>query len=369
MKYIRLASVLIIGVLFSLRSLAQATPVFADPALGSFDITDMNNVSVDANNLLLNGVYNIRLDVANFNFTNPIPANTAFVDIFLGTKLVLDPSYNLSTAPLSNYFTFVYTTAGQPKIRCIITSPVPADFFSQLVFRVKTTVSGTSNITGNFSVANNNPAFTLSDDNSGNNTASLSYIVSSVLSATVSDVKTSVKDCNADISWKAGPEINLANYEVEYSNDGIEFVKALSVPAEHKNSYGVSFSLSDKIKSSKIFIRLKCIDMDGSFKYTPIISTDVSCNKELSTAFCYPNPLGDSPDITIALKEGNFSGDYLVSLIDTGGSTYFGRHMVLNDTKSFQLPIGKGLAAGKYFVVIRKISGDAVNIIVSFVKE
>jgi hypothetical protein len=376
----RYTLILLIPIIASLSSYAQTTPVFADPALGSFDVTNLADVSVDANSISLNSVYKIKLDVFNLSLSSAIPANTAFIDIGLGTKFILNPAVTanatvlnnyLSNAALSNYFTFSYITTGsQPKIRCIINTALPIDFNGQFVFDVKANTLATSTVTGNFFVANNNPSFVLSDDNSGNNNAFVQYtIIAGVLPVSIGNFRAYNKDCHIDANWSVSQETNVLKYDIELSKDGTNFAKIGSLKAENKNKYDTSIAIFDQIKSPTLFVRLKSIDNDGTFKYSPIVLFDGTCgSKQNQNVYCYPNPVTKEKNITIASKDVLFKGDYLVSLLDVSGKFYIQKKLSLDSVYSFILPINKELSAGNYFIILQK-EDKSTNVLLRFIKE
>jgi hypothetical protein len=376
---LRYILICLIAIISSLSGYAQATPVFADPALGSFDVTNLSDVSVDANTLSINGIYKIKLDVFNLGFSSAIPSGTCYVDIGLGTKFILNPAVTinptvlnnyLSNAALSNYFTFTYITTGsQPKIRCTITSSLPSDFFGQFIFDVKANTQGTSNVTGNFFVANSNPSYVLSDENSGNNNAFVQYTITSVLPVIITDFRAYNKDCHIDVSWSAANAINVLKYDIELSKDGSNFAKIGSLKAENKNKYDTSIAIFDQIKSPTLFVRLKSVDNDGSFTYSPIVLFDGTCNtKQKMEVYCYPNPLRNEKNITIVSKGSMFTGKYLVSLLDAGGKFYMQKQFSLDSAYSFKLPIATELAAGNYFIILQK-EDESENVLLQFIKE
>ncbi len=371
---------LLIPIISTLSSFAQATPVSADPALGSFDITNFADVSLNANALSLNSIYKIKLDVFNLNLSNPIPPNTVIVDIGLGTKFVLDPAVTINaatlnayfaSAPLSSYFTFTYITGGsQPIIRCTLTNTLPNDFNDIFVFAVKANTQGTSNVTSNFFITNNNPSFTLSDDNPGNNTASLQYTISIVVvPVTITDFKAYNNNCHIDVNWLVSQETNVSKYDIELSKDGTNFAKIGSLKATNKTKYDTSIAIFDQIKSPTLFVRLKSVDNDGSFKYSSIVLFDGSCkSKQKEEVYCYPNPLGKEKYITIASKDLLFKGTYSVSLMDVNGKFYMQKQLSLDSAYSFKIPITNELAAGNYFIIVQK-EDKSENTILQFIKE
>jgi hypothetical protein len=383
-KYIflsfRYILILLVSIVSSLESFAQVTPVSADPALGILYVTNLADDSLDATSLTINSIYKIKLPVLNLSSTGSIPPNTVRVDIGLGTKFVLDPAITvnaatlnafLASAPLSSFFTFTYITGGsQPVIRATLTNTLPTNFKDTMVFAVKAKTLGTSFVTSNFFLTNNNPLFNLGDENSGNNTASVLYtITASVVSVSINDFRASNKDCHIDVNWSVSNEINVSKYDIELSKDGTNFAQIGYLVAENKSKYDTSIAIFDQIKSPTLFVRLKSVDNDGSFKYSPIVLFDGSCkSKQKEEVYCYPNPVRKEKSITIASKDQLFTGNYWVSLMDVNGKFYLQKQLSLNNAHSFKLPITNELAAGNYFIMLQK-EDKSTKVILQFIKE
>lgn len=207
-------------IVLALTTSAQ-TAVTADPGIISFDITDPGDVSVNANSLSQNSIYKIKLGVLNGSQANAIPDGSAYIRIGLGTKLIIDPAFNLATAAYNEYFTWsTQVNSGQVEIFGILHTPLPADFIGELSFDVKANLIGTSSSSGNFLVSNNNPLYTLSDNNPGNNFTSLSYTVVLATGPSVFfDSKTDIV-CNGSANGSITVHASGGTPPYQYSKDG-----------------------------------------------------------------------------------------------------------------------------------------------------
>jgi len=344
--------------IISFTTAKSQTVVYADPALGSFDITNLSNVPVNANALQQNSIYKLKLDILNVDFLNAIPAGTMYVEIGLGSRCILAPGFDVTNAPLNNYFTFQYITGSQPKIRCYLTNTLPADFFDKFVFNIKANTQGASTFTGNIFFTNT-PSYILSDNNPNNNFASLSYSIGQggPLPVTITGFGAQNKNCSINVNWSVAQESNLSRYEVEVSKDGVNFVKAATVMAQNKATYSASFPITEILKSATLLVRLKSIDLDASYKYSQIVPVSGSCSKSGQEIYCYPNPLTREDHITIASRGELFNGTYQVSIIDAAGKNYGNRQVTVSNVVSFDHLFGRKLAAGNYFIVLRRADG------------
>ena len=92
------------------------------------------------------------------------------------------------------------------------------------------------------------------------------------------------------LNWKTAQEINSAFFLVERSNDALIFNAIGSVQASGNSSVGIEYSFTDLQPASGLnYYRLKQVDLDGKFIYTP---TRVIRFNEPDAGFVkyFPNP-------------------------------------------------------------------------------
>lgn len=89
------------------------------------------------------------------------------------------------------------------------------------------------------------------------------------------------------LKWTTASEVNALKFEVQKSNNGIDFTTIGFVNAQYP--LGGSYSYTDDTKNSGIaYYRLKMIDKDGSFKFSKIVDTDFNkCNNIRTQIYAY----------------------------------------------------------------------------------
>jgi hypothetical protein len=103
-----------------------------------------------------------------------------------------------------------------------------------------------------------------------NNTLGLVDYTSYTLPVDLLSFTASVEHNSTQLKWKTVSEIDLDRYGVERSANGISFETIGFVTAAGKATYEFS---DNNIATNKIlYYRLKMIDKDGSYKYSPVIS-------------------------------------------------------------------------------------------------
>ena len=365
--------ILLFCIILSSKNYAQRIVVPADPALTGFDIlsTDPVPVPVNANALINNTFYLLTLDFQN-NYVNAIPSNTAYIKIGLGLNMILDPTYGLSAAPYSQYINWIYTppASGQEaRIDGIIHTALPALFYGTAVFRVKTINEGTKVVAGNFLVNNANPNYNLIDQVT-NNTANITYgvIAAGPLPVTLTKFVASKKDCIINANWSVENELNFSHYELQASSDGTTYATINTVKANSIQNYSSGFDISVQSAQlrggSTIFLRLKMVDKDGTFKYSNIVPVNSSCDVKSSfVIYGYPNPVTTERWITIAARGGLFNGNYNVSIVDMSGKILAIRNMTLSNVQNFRFDFGTMLTNGKYMILVQSKDGEQKGLI------
>lgn len=175
----------------SLGTSAQKPSMTADPELGKIMLTDQAGLTVDANFVQPGQVINLRIPVMSDNHGKELPGGSAMIKIGFGSKIELDPQFNINNAGLGNYFRWTSANnGGQVEVTGELIASLPPGFTAVNVsFKVKAVQDGSSTITANFLITNHNTNTILSDEDGANNAASLAYRVSSQASPVIQNGK------------------------------------------------------------------------------------------------------------------------------------------------------------------------------------
>lgn len=153
------------------------------------------------------------------------------------------------------------------------------------------------------------------------------------------------------VEWKVAAELNMKNYEVERSTDGINFSKIGTQTATGNNNQDVTYSWLDPVPvpgnaqhSGDNFYRIRGIGNSGEVKYSPVAK--VTIGKILPAISVFPNPVRDKK-MNLQFM-GMDKGNYQLRLINSIGQAVFTRqltHAGGNAVQTIGLP---KLAAGNY---------------------
>lgn len=88
--------------------------------------------------------------------------------------------------------------------------------------------------------------------------------------------------------WNVADEVNVSHYDVERSQDGVNFTKVGEVDAQEKSVYSHIDASPNK---GVYYYRVRNVDLDGAYKYTGIVR--VSFSSQSDKIKLYPVPAGD----------------------------------------------------------------------------
>ncbi|HEU4574505.1 MAG TPA: T9SS type A sorting domain-containing protein [Chitinophagaceae bacterium] len=159
-------------------------------------------------------------------------------------------------------------------------------------------------------------------------------------------------NAKADLKWVTSNEKNVSHFSVEKSLDGINFQEAALVFAYGNTSQDENYAYSDNLSTvtkGMIYYRLKCVDADGKFTYSPVrmirIGGEEALNNKIMT---YPNPFVNELRITIpaALQGKNIS----ITLFNTNGQAV--KRQVIANASQTETVNTSSLGRGMYIISI-----------------
>lgn len=348
--------------LVSFSSMGQnKRSAMADPKLGQIGITDLSGSILDAEALEQNQMIKLRIPVSNINMGDKIPAGSAKIKIGLGSKLALDPTFDLNASGVTYFNWTSAVVGGQTVLTGDIVGEIPAELQDIFVaFKVKTSTLGKSTITANFLVTNHHSATILSDQNPANNAAYLQYTIAH---KTVAPPVIKINDvargaCTINVVFGADKEINLSRYDVEVSKDGVTYVKVGEMAASGMASYRTSFTITSDIEAQTILVRVRSVDFDGNYRYSTPVSVSGMCEKVAPwTLSVYPNPVADVKSVVITAGGGEFKGKYKVTMFDVTGQLISVKEIQLDRVSQFTYNFG-AIASGKYLINLVNVDGS-----------
>jgi hypothetical protein len=228
------------------------------------------------------------------------------------------------------------------------------------MFQVVGTSSGSSAASANFSIK---PGGNVDDEDGNNNSTSISYTVLITLPVTLTQFDVIKSGCNIAVSFNTDEEKNVSMYAIEASKDGNVFSTLGEVPAANAGKYVKTFPITESLKATSLFVRVKTIDKDAKISYSAIRKIAGTCDGQKAFALSlYPNPVTVGKQLTVVATDGSFAGRYNVSLLDLNGRTLQVKQIQLNNVGNFNFGIGN-LLSGHYLLRVVNTTGDESAVI------
>ena len=146
-------------------------------------------------------------------------------------------------------------------------------------------------------------------------------------------------NCKISLNWHSSTEINLKQYQVEYSTNGRTFSSVGVVMGRGDNS---GYTFTHQPAPGRVYYRLKMMDNNGAFKYSNIIAMNLSCNGK--NLLLYPNPASSILNVNLS----GFTGAINSRLYSNVGQLIASKQL-LNGTNSITVD---RLPAGTYALVV-----------------
>lgn len=161
------------------------------------------------------------------------------------------------------------------------------------------------------------------------------------------------------LQWTTASETNTKHFEVEWSSSEQQYNSVGTVTAAGNSSQTLQYNyLHSQPVSGNNYYRLKMVDIDGRFTYSPVIV--ISSNASVSSVKVFPNPVTDVLQLYIQSEKRE---TIIYNLYSADGK--------IIASKSFELVKGSNLlswnvqqlASGNYFLSAAGNRGEAIKII------
>ncbi len=146
--------------------------------------------------------------------------------------------------------------------------------------------------------------------------------------------------------WTTESEIGNDHFEIQRMVDGETFAMIGSVPGAGNSSATISYAFDDgNPVVGTNYYRLKQVDWDGTFTYSPIVAVDFTGLTESLQLVVVPNPSGPE-EISVKIN-GSQLGPLLLRIFDTSGKVIGEREVSASMTQSiitwkFLSPLSSG---------------------------
>ena len=166
------------------------------------------------------------------------------------------------------------------------------------------------------------------------------------LPVTFVDVKASKQKEQINVNWKVENEINIREYAVEKSANGVNFIKVGTVTASGLSEY--AFVDASPFAGNN-FYRIRSVGILGEISYSKIVKVSFEAEPMISI---FPNPIKSDRKSTISFKNV-VAGSYTLKLTNNLGQVLM-RKVIQHDgvTIQYDFTLSKTISNGNYTLEI-----------------
>lgn len=161
------------------------------------------------------------------------------------------------------------------------------------------------------------------------------------------------------LNWTIGSELNVLRYELQRSDDGINFYTIYTQLPFNRNGIKMYGYDDKKYLSSTAFYRLKIIDISTQINYSPIVT--VSANNTGKEFYVITNPVGTSIDLYAG---AGIKGTYNYTIVNTGGQVMQAGTLDIRNAGVHSIYLKSTIAAGVYALLAQNETNKLQKMII-----
>lgn len=161
----------------------------------------------------------------------------------------------------------------------------------------------------------------------------------------------------AALQWQVSQQVNVKQYEIEWSSNGLQFTKIGTAVATGTGSQYYEYWHSALVPGNN-FYRLKIVDHDAKFAYAPVRIINAGINNSISV---YPNPVKQVIRVNIS---GQLAAGSSLTLVNALGLPV--KQFKVNGTGLHSLPV-QNIPAGTYRLLMMENGKMSNQVLVTII--
>lgn len=167
-----------------------------------------------------------------------------------------------------------------------------------------------------------------------------------------------------NVVWNVASEMNLSHYELERSEDGIDFEQIATLDAQGNTTNALSYQYDDyDVRGFQhYYYQVRSVDLDGSYEYTPVVVASIGGYGEgfnENAVSLYPNPTNSNTAVAIhADQQLKIS----MTVMSASGQLVHKKQLLINSGNTIVNLASNNWANGVYLVQLRdELSGKTIT--------
>jgi len=325
--------------LFHLSVSAQ----YAEPALGGADYSCDPCGIGEASELSFNW--------ANSGST-PIPAGSVEVVVSFPNQYYRTDGVALPVGSIAGWFDWTHNTvAGGDTWVGILNRDVAAFDGGDLAFEVKgILMSQAPENTTIFTQPISDFGMFLNSPDNDNLTPGAKINMNLPIELTAFEI--TLDECVSTLNWTTASETEFSHFEVESSEDGVNFTVIGRVDATGGANTTTNYSFTDEQLKEINYYRLKIVNRDGSIEYTEMVTVYADCASGVSVSEVFPNPVKTGM-INVRFNSSLNHEDARLVIMDILGQEVMEIPVIIDAGANLVSIDPSRLPAASYFLVIQ----------------
>ncbi len=173
------------------------------------------------------------------------------------------------------------------------------------------------------------------------------------------------RENDVELTWLTASESNNKGFEIERSTNGVDFEYIGFVKGAGNSARQLRYVLLDRDAmrlNTSLYYRLKQVDFNGTFNYSPIVNVNMFTSEEF-TSKVFPNPFTEQFSVEVNSPE---SGTAKLTLIDITGKIIASKTSeVISGTNLIDFTETANAISGVYFLQIEQGQFKAIQKVIS----
>ena len=164
------------------------------------------------------------------------------------------------------------------------------------------------------------------------------------------------------VNWLIGSEHNVSHYNLERSDDGVNFELISTLAAAGNSETQLNYQYDDYAvnRNQLYYYRYRVFDLDGTAEYSPIVQGKLVSNSQnfsTESVYIYPNPSSDNLNIGIASSKDR---ELVIEIYNSIGQIVYNQRGIIEKGNSVISISLDHWVTGMYNVKITDVSSEEI---------
>jgi hypothetical protein len=169
-----------------------------------------------------------------------------------------------------------------------------------------------------------------------------------------------------NLLWRTSSELNNDYFEVQHGVSFETFEPLAQIKGQGTTSKATTYAAEHETPAKGInYYRLKQVDFDGNFTYSPVIALTTASEMRTLRADVFPNP-ATPENVQVRIVTADKTNVIRLRLIDMIGKTVYSRDLSDAGSSALRLALPGEIPAGTYLLIVQQgVSNSVVRVAIT----